>query len=95
MNKSFLYNKLIYSCMNTAKKTVNYENQFTGKNVGIAILDTGISPVADFCLPKNRIIAFKDFVNGKTNAYDDNGHGTHVTCKILCLLLVQISHIDF
>ena len=45
----------------------------------IAFLDTGISPVADFTQPENRIIAFLDLVNGKTDPYDDNGHGTHVT----------------
>ncbi|WP_458407155.1 hypothetical protein [Anaerotignum sp.] len=47
--------------------------------VAIAFLDTGISPVADFTQPHNRIIAFFDLVNGKTKPYDDNGHGTHVT----------------
>ena len=45
----------------------------------IAFLDTGISPVADFTQPKNRIVCFLDLVNGKTRPYDDNGHGTHVT----------------
>ena len=49
------------------------------KTVAIAFLDTGISPVADFISPDNRIIAFRDLVNGKTEPYDDNGHGTHVT----------------
>ncbi|MBQ8734099.1 MAG: hypothetical protein IJY76_06385, partial [Anaerotignum sp.] len=47
--------------------------------LSIAFLDTGISPVADFTQPENRIIAFLDLVNGKTKPYDDNGHGTHVT----------------
>ena len=51
----------------------------TGKGIGIAILDTGISPVADFTIPTDRIIAFRDFINGRTTPYDDNGHGTHVT----------------
>ena len=46
--------------------------------LSIAFLDTGISPVADFILPENRIAAFRDFVNGKKEPYDDNGHGTHV-----------------
>lgn len=50
----------------------------TGRGIGIAILDTGISPVEDFTQPTNRIVAFRDFVNGKKEAYDDNGHGTHV-----------------
>ena len=34
--------------------------------LSIAFLDTGISPVADFTQPENRIIAFLDLVNGKT-----------------------------
>ena len=50
--------------------------------LAIAFLDTGISPVADFTYPKNRIVAFLDLVNGKTEPYDDNGHGTHVTGSI-------------
>ena len=54
----------------------------TGEGIGIAILDTGICPLEDFTFPKNRIIAFKDFVYGQNTAYDDNGHGTHVgACK--------------
>ena len=48
------------------------------KGLSIAFLDTGISPVDDFVLPENRIVAFRDLVNGKTEPYDDNGHGTHV-----------------
>lgn len=47
----------------------------TGRGVSIAILDTGIAPHPDI---KDKIIAFKDFVNDKEGPYDDNGHGTHV-----------------
>ena len=50
----------------------------TSAPISIAFLDTGISPVADFIHPENRIIAFLDLVNGRTDPYDDNGHGTHV-----------------
>ncbi|HOV69677.1 MAG TPA: S8 family peptidase [Clostridia bacterium] len=50
----------------------------TGKNVGIAVLDTGIYPHVDFTRPKNRIKAFADFVSNFTTPYDDNGHGTYV-----------------
>lgn len=47
-----------------------------GKNgITIAMLDTGVGFHPDF---GNRIIAFKDFVNGKEIRYDDSGHGTHV-----------------
>ena len=52
---------------------------YLGRGVSIAFLDTGISPLADFILPQNRILAFRDFVNKKNEPYDDNGHGTHVT----------------
>lgn len=50
---------------------------YTGQGIGIAFLDTGISPVADFVKPRNRIVAFRDFINSNPNPYDDNGHGTH------------------
>lgn len=49
------------------------------RRLSIAFLDTGISPVEDFILPENRIVAFRDLINGKREPYDDNGHGTHVT----------------
>ncbi len=69
--------------MNVARKVVNahlaQEKGYFGKGIGIAILDTGVSPINDFTKPKNRIIAFKDFVNNKKYPYDDNGHGTHVS----------------
>lgn len=48
---------------------------YTGKGVGVAILDTGIYPHIDF---GSRIRAFFDFVGYKKKPYDDNGHGTHV-----------------
>lgn len=67
-----------YSSPNGEAKT-SPESLFTGKGIGIAFLDTGISPVADFITPQNRIAVFRDFVSGKKAAYDDNGHGTHVT----------------
>jgi len=47
----------------------------TGKGVSIAILDTGVALHPDI---KDKVIAFKDFVNGREEPYDDNGHGTHV-----------------
>lgn len=51
---------------------------YSGRGIGIAVLDSGIYPHEDFLSPRNRIIAFKDFVNGYERPYDDNGHGTHV-----------------
>lgn len=49
---------------------------YKGTGVGIAVIDTGIYPHADFA---GRIKGFKDFVNNQTTSYDDNGHGTHVS----------------
>lgn len=68
--------------MNNAKKRIHKPNptKYTGKGIGIAVLDTGISPVDDFLFPTKRIVAFRDFIEGKSTPYDDNGHGTHVTC---------------
>ncbi len=49
---------------------------YTGKNINIALLDTGTYPHPDLIRPVNRILYFKDFINGCEFAYDDNGHGT-------------------
>ena len=51
----------------------------TGASIGVAIIDSGIAPIADFA---GRITAFYDFTNGQggvaTTPYDGYGHGTHV-----------------
>ena len=47
------------------------------KGIGIAVL-IPIYPHPDLIRPRNRITAFKDFVNQKDGPYDDNGHGTFV-----------------
>lgn len=52
--------------------------KYTGKNVGIAIIDTGIYPHPDLTFERNKIVGWVDFVNGKRIPYDDGGHGTHV-----------------
>ncbi|MBQ7227868.1 MAG: S8 family serine peptidase [Clostridia bacterium] len=51
---------------------------FGGRGVTVAVIDTGLSPHLDFLLP-NRVSEFVDVINGKTEMYDDNGHGTAVT----------------
>lgn len=52
-----------------------WDKGFNGEGIDIYILDTGIFPHKDF---EGRLITFKDFVNGKDEPYDDDGHGTHV-----------------
>ena len=49
--------------------------EFTGKNISVAILDTGIFLHPDI---NKRILLFHDFVNKQERPYDDSGHGTHV-----------------
>ncbi|NLW58844.1 MAG: S8 family peptidase [Firmicutes bacterium] len=50
----------------------------TGKGVVVAVIDTGIAPHADLMKPEPRIVGWHDLVNGKSEPYDDEGHGTHV-----------------
>jgi serine protease AprX len=47
-----------------------------GSGTAVAVIDSGVQPHDD--LPLTRITAFVDFVNGRTEPYDDYGHGTHV-----------------
>lgn len=72
------YDKPVKPHLNVATPTLNsnflWLEGYTGQGVTIAIIDTGIYPHPDF---QNRIVGFKDFINNRTVAYDDNGHGTH------------------
>lgn len=75
------YDAKVFAVMDVARKAIGADlilnTGYTGKNVTVAIIDTGISPHVDLIYPTNRIIGFKDFVNYETRMYDDNGHGTH------------------
>lgn len=66
--------------MNQARETIHCEEcwreGYTGRGIGVAVLDTGIFPHEDF---GNRIAAFADFVQKRPEPYDDNGHGTHIS----------------
>jgi serine protease AprX len=65
-----------------------YGYGYTGAGVGVAVIDSGIAPWHDdltgasdttqFPYGNQRVRAFVDFVNGRTQPYDDHGHGTHV-----------------
>src|SRR5918999_1664186 len=52
-----------------------------GSDQVAAVIDTGID-AGHADLDEGKVIAFKDFVNGRTDAYDDEGHGTHVAATI-------------
>lgn len=53
----------------------NY-SELSGSNVTVAIIDSGLEVNGHF--QKKRLLAFKDFVNGNKEYYDDNGHGTFI-----------------
>jgi serine protease AprX len=65
----------------------------TGRGVGVAVIDSGITSYHDdltagadrtvYPYGNQRVAKFVDFVNGQTLPYDDNGHGSHVAGTIL------------
>ncbi|CDQ20596.1 S8 family peptidase [Halobacillus karajensis] len=79
--KKIYYDREVMALLDVASPAVHARalNQMglTGKGVNIAVVDTGVYPHQDLTQPENRLIAFKDVVNNREEAYDDNGHGTH------------------
>lgn len=75
------YDTRVFAVMDIARKTIGIdkipESNYTGKDITVAIIDTGVAQHMDLSYPTNRIIGFKDFINNKNAPYDDNGHGTH------------------
>jgi hypothetical protein len=62
-------------------KFARLKHDVDGSGLAVAVIDTGVrSTHIDF---GNRIVAQKNFVNGTDNAWDDHGHGTHVSGIIL------------
>ena len=61
------------------KKQINctkeVQDRYSGRNISVAVLDTGIFFHSDF---GNRILEFRDFISNQNLPYDDSGHGTHV-----------------
>ena len=55
--------------------TENIQYSIATEEICVAVLDTGIGNHPDF---EDRVVAFRDFVNGRQERYDDSGHGTHV-----------------
>ncbi len=48
-----------------------------GDGVGICVIDTGVDPNHEQLTDK--VVGWQDWVNGRTDPYDDHGHGTHVS----------------
>jgi len=71
-------------------RAVRWQYGYDGAGIGVAVIDSGITSFHDDLtyqgwsskvrvVAGQRMTAFKDFVNGGLVAYDDNGHGTHVS----------------
>ncbi len=60
----------------TGARWVNEHLGVTGAGVGVATIDSGVSPWHEDL--DGRVAHFADFVDAQTFAYDDYGHGTHV-----------------
>ncbi|WP_085521637.1 S8 family peptidase [Tuberibacillus sp. Marseille-P3662] len=79
--KKVYHDRKVSAYLDVASPTIRaqalHDQGLTGKNVNIAVVDTGVHPHTDLKQPTDRIVAFKDFVKNKTKPYDDNGHGTH------------------
>src|SRR5688572_25216509 len=61
----------------TIRDTLGYD----GAGVGVAIIDSGVTPWHDDLASGDggqRIVQFVDFVRNRPTPYDDYGHGTHV-----------------
>ncbi|MCH5265977.1 MAG: S8 family peptidase [Lachnospiraceae bacterium] len=65
--------------MNHVRKAVRVEHAhrlgILGQNIGIAIVDTGLSKHPDF---RSRITGWYDAMYHRSSPYDDSGHGSHV-----------------
>ncbi|MDT8859758.1 S8 family peptidase [Alkalihalobacillus sp. MEB130] len=78
--KKISLNREVQALLNTAVSSANARNVIrnervlTGRGVTVAVLDTGIHPHQDL---SGRIVDFVDFINQRSEPYDDNGHGTH------------------
>ena len=62
--------------------TVRHDYGYDGAGIGVAIIDSGVSSwhddLSDPAAGAQRVDRFVDLVNGRTAAYDDYGHGSHV-----------------
>lgn len=65
--------------MNKVRHIINsatvHENGILGHGIGIAIVDTGLTPHPDY---RSRIVGWYDALYDRQQPYDDNGHGSHV-----------------
>lgn len=80
--KHVTYAASVFAQIDNSKKVINvsafHSLNIFGDGINVAVIDTGCSSHFDLSFPKQKIICFKDLINGKKLPYDDNGHGTFV-----------------
>jgi serine protease AprX len=63
-------------------RNVHQQYGFSGAGIGVAVIDSGVTPWHDDLTIANRqgqrVTAFVDLIDNRTQKYDDWGHGTHV-----------------
>ncbi|HUR34912.1 MAG TPA: S8 family peptidase [Vicinamibacterales bacterium] len=76
----------------TGANVVQQSLDLTGRGIGVAVVDSGITSWHDdltagdsrtYPYADQRVSKFVDFVSGQTMPYDDHGHGSHVAGIIL------------
>lgn len=75
LNYLNLQDSMLKAMPNRIFNSIYINTPTTGKNVTVAIIDSGVTPHPDL---EGKIAAFVDYVDGKKEPYDDMGHGTHV-----------------
>jgi serine protease AprX len=82
--------ELNYAAVVEGARAVQAQYGYDGAGIGVAVLDSGITSWHDDLTYRGsnpavkviggqRVTKFVDFVNNRLTAYDDNGHGTHVS----------------
>lgn len=80
------------STRSTGADVVQESLGLTGRGIGVAVVDSGITSWHDdltsgdgrrYPYGNQRVSKFIDFVNGQTMPYDDHGHGSHVAGIVL------------
>lgn len=61
----------------------SHNYKLCGKDISIALIDTGAYPHKDLTDPVNRIVYFNDIISNMHYPYDDNGHGTFIA-GVMC-----------
>lgn len=68
-----------FSSSSQKSMTLKLTSKYTGKNICIGIVDSGVFPHPDLFFNKKAISKFLDLVNCMSHPYDDNGTGTFLT----------------